>query len=291
MMTVIQATHLKFNYGSQQVLKDIDFTVEKGEIIGLIGENGAGKSTLLNILLGLLPAHGAATVLDRKPGTAFNKAHLGSMLQGDMVLSGITVLEMLQEAAAQYPKALDPLTVLAEIGLQAQGNQRITNLSGGQLRRVTFGMALVGNPDLLFLDEPTAGMDAKARQDFWQHIETLRQQGKTMIITSHYLEEIQQIADRLLILQDGRFTFQGTLDELQAQHLETVITCQTQLQPAIFKGLPAVTGVQQTGPLLKIHSTDGDLTLKALVPLLDQLHQISVTRKSLEDIFIQMTGK
>jgi ABC-2 type transport system ATP-binding protein len=181
--------------------------------------------------------------------------------------------------------------LLNEFHLSDLKPQRLGSLSGGQLRRITFAVALVGNPDLLFLDEPTVGMDAQSRKAFWTQIEQLRQQGKTMVITSHYLEEIQQVADRLLILQNGRFVFNGSLQALQKQHLGATITCETDLQSAIFNGLPAVDKVQLVAPKLIIHSTDGDQTLRALVPMLDRLHQISVTRESLEDIFLQLTGK
>ncbi len=215
MTTIIQTEHLKFSYGDKTVLKDINLTVQPGEIVGLIGVNGAGKTTLLNILLGLLSGTGTVKVFDQQPGTTAIKARLGSMLQGDMIIPSITVGDILTLAAAETPDALDPAALLEELQLQQLKSQRLGSLSGGQLRRVTFAVALIGQPDLLFLDEPTVGMDATARKEFWNKIEQLRQQGKTIIITSHYLEEIQQVADRLLILQDGRFTFDGSLQQLQ----------------------------------------------------------------------------
>lgn len=289
MTTIIQTEHLKFNYDKKQVLKDINLTVHAGEIIGLIGVNGAGKTTLLNILLGLLSGKGAVSVFDKKPGNPNSKARIGSMLQGDMIIPGITVGDMLKLAAEQTEHALDPDSLLADLNLTQLKTQRLGNLSGGQLRRVTFAVALIGQPDLLFLDEPTVGMDANARKAFWDQVEQLRQQGKTIVITSHYLEEIQQIADRLLILQNGRFTFDGTLQQLQKQHLGATITCETDLQPAIFSGLADVDHVHSMGDKLVIHSRNGDQTLKALVPMLDRLHQISLNRESLEDIFLQLT--
>lgn len=289
MTTVIQAEHLKFSYGDKAVLKDINLTVQPGEIVGLIGVNGAGKTTLLNILLGLLSGTGTVKVFDQQPGTTAIKGRLGSMLQGDMIIPSITVGDILTLAAAETPDALDPAALLEELQLQQLKSQRLGSLSGGQLRRVTFAVALIGQPDLLFLDEPTVGMDATARKEFWNKIEQLRQQGKTIIITSHYLEEIQQVADRLLILQDGRFTFDGSLQQLQKKHLGATITFETDLQPAIFKGLAAVDQVHSIGSKLAIHSNNGDQTLKSLVPMLDRLHQINLSRKSLEDIFLQLT--
>ncbi len=236
MTTVIQAEHLKFSYGDKAVLKDINLTVQPGEIVGLIGANGAGKTTFLNILLGLLAGTGEVSVFGQRPGAPDSKVRLGSMLQGDMVIAGTTVGDLMQLAAAQSPRALDPDALLNEFHLSDLKPQRLGSLSGGQLRRITFAVALVGNPDLLFLDEPTVGMDAQSRKTFWTQIEQLRQQGKTMVITSHYLEEIQQVADRLLILQNGRFVFNGSLQALQKQHLGATITCETDLIAHIIKG-------------------------------------------------------
>ncbi|RXT58363.1 ABC transporter ATP-binding protein [Lacticaseibacillus chiayiensis] len=289
MTTIIKTEHLKFSYDKKQVLNDINLTVHSGEIIGLIGVNGAGKTTLLNILLGLLSGKGDVTVFDQKPGAAASKARLGSMLQGDMIIPGITVGDMLKLAAEEADHALDPDRLMADLNLTQLKTQRLGNLSGGQLRRLTFAIALIGQPDLLFLDEPAVGMDANARKAFWDKIEQLRQQGKTIVITSHYLEEIQQVADRLLILQNGRFIFDGSLQQLQKQHLGATITCETDLQPAIFNGLADVDHVHSNGDKLVIHSRNGDRTLRALVPMLDRLHQISLNRESLEDIFLQLT--
>ncbi len=143
-------------------------TVQPGEIVGLIGVNGAGKTTLLNILLGLLSGTGTVKVFDQQPGTTAIKARLGSMLQGDMIIPSITVGDILTLAAAETPDALDPAALLEELQLQQLKSQRLGSLSGGQLRRVTFAVALIGQPDLLFLDEPTVGMDATARKEFWK---------------------------------------------------------------------------------------------------------------------------
>ncbi|MBM6439418.1 ABC transporter ATP-binding protein [Lacticaseibacillus rhamnosus] len=289
MHTIIRTEHLKFSYGKKQVLNDINLTVNAGEIIGLIGVNGAGKTTLLNILLGLLKGEGAVSVFEQQPGSAISKARIGSMLQGDMVVPGITIADLLKLAAAESDHPLDTNKLLTDLRLEPFKTQRLGSLSGGQLRRVTFAVALINQPDLLFLDEPTVGMDANSRKAFWDNIEQLRQEGKTIVITSHYLEEIQQIADRLLILQKGRFIFDGSLQQLQKQHLGATITFETDLQLAIFNGLPAVDHVDKLKSKLAIHSMDGDQTLRALAPLLDRLHQVSVNRESLENIFLQLT--
>ncbi|BDR59230.1 ABC transporter ATP-binding protein [Xylocopilactobacillus apicola] len=288
---VIETRNLKFSYGKKEVLKGLNLEVAKGEIVGLIGENGAGKSTLLNILLGVLKGSGEIKVFNSQPGILSNKEKIGSMLQGDMRIKKINVEEMLMEAAAQYETVLPVDRLLEIIGLANERKQLLTSLSGGQMRRVTFGIALIGDPELLFLDEPTAGMDASARQQFWQRITDLKMQGKTIVITSHYLEEIQQAASRLLILQGGGFSFQGTLAELQAQHHETTIIFKTELQSKAFRDLSAVEKVTQHDQQIELISSDGDLTLKSLVPVFDRIEEIKVERQSLEEIFVKMTAK
>ncbi|MFC6181207.1 ABC transporter ATP-binding protein [Lactiplantibacillus daowaiensis] len=290
MKPIIQATQVQFNYGAQVVLSGVDLTIHPGEIIGLIGENGAGKTTLLNLLLGLRTVkQGQLTVFDQRPGSMISKQKIGSMLQGDLPIRGVTVKDMLELAAVQYPNALKPTDLLAELELTPLAKRRLNALSGGQLRRVTFALALIGNPDLLFLDEPTVGMDTNAQQAFWQRINALKAQGKTMIITSHYLPEIQAVADRICLLQKGQIAFQGTFQALQQQYQQVEITCQTALPAATFMDLPGVTAVTKTGLQLQISSEAGDATLGALVPFLAQLKQVAVKRESLADIFVHLT--
>ncbi|MFD0896264.1 ABC transporter ATP-binding protein [Loigolactobacillus binensis] len=291
MKTLIQAQHLQFSYGTKLVLNNLNFTIYAGEIIGLIGENGAGKTTLLNILLGVYSASGKITLFEQRPGSKFVKARIGSMRQTDMVMQGVNVLELLTEVATCYSTPLTVDQLLNELQLTEIASKRLTNLSGGQLRRVTFAVALIGDPDLLFLDEPTVGMDVNARRVFWRRIQLLKQQGKTIIITSHYLNEIQDVADRLLLMHAGHFIFQGTFSKLQKQNQRVTITFQTQIPVTRFKTLPGVTDIRNANDQICIKSVDGDITLTALTTFLPQLRQITVTRESLEDIFIHLTNK
>lgn len=291
MKTLIEATHLKFNYGQKSVLKDISFRVNSGEIIGLIGENGAGKTTLLNILLGLYPTTGDVVLFGKQPGSKVGKAHIGSMLQTDMVIQGVTVSELLAEIASCYETSFSPEQLIKELHLTTFAKERLTNLSGGQLRQVTFAIALIGNPDLLFLDEPTVGMDVQARQSFWHRIRLLKQQGKTIVITSHYLNEIQEVADRILVMKNGQFIFQGSFNDLQNQHQRVEIVFQTERASDVLKVLPHVTEINKSDGNIHIRSTDGDATLYALMKNFKHLHQITVTRESLETIFVQLTNQ
>ncbi|MCI1632536.1 MAG: ABC transporter ATP-binding protein [Liquorilactobacillus nagelii] len=290
MNEIIKINELEFKYGNKRVLKNINLTINSGEIVGLIGENGAGKTTLLNILLGLLPSNHQVTILGGKPGEKKARQKIGSMLQGDMVLANVTVAEIIAEAAAQYDQPVVVAELLQNLGLKEYENELLKSLSGGLMRRVTFALALVGNPELLFLDEPTVGMDSQARKIFWNRIKKLRDAGKTVVITSHYLEEIQQTADRLLILQNGKFSFQGTLPELQNKNKKTVIRFKTKLAINKFQLLTAVTSITPAAEnWICLNSEDGDATLRALTPFLADISNISIQRESLEDIFLTMT--
>lgn len=290
MTVMVQAQQVGFDYGSHQVLKSIDVTINTGEIIGLIGENGAGKSTLLSLLLGLhRPQRGQLQVCGLQPGDQRAKAQIGVMLQNDVALQGVTVHEVLTLTAAHYATAFDVTTLLAELGLTDLTKRKLTTLSGGQLRRVTFAMALVGNPNLLFLDEPTVGMDTTAQRAFWNRIRALKAAGKTIIITSHHLEEIQNVADRILLLKDGRLTFQGTFQTLQQRFQHVEITFQSPLSSHTFDSLAGVTAVEQHAEELRLISQNGDATLAALTPYFAAMHQITVSRESLADIFVHLT--
>ncbi|WP_412989660.1 ABC transporter ATP-binding protein [Pediococcus siamensis] len=291
MQTLIQAKQLSFSYGSKKVLTDINFEIYSGEIIGLIGENGAGKTTLLNILLGSYKADGQLHVFGRQPGNKLNKALIGVMPQNDMRLQSVTVADLLTEVAACYETSLNPKEVLRDLQLSDLARMRLTRLSGGQLRRVSFAIALISNPEVLFLDEPTVGLDVNARQDFWRRIALLKQQGKTIVIINHYLNEIEDVADRILIMKNGQFVFQGSLGQLQQNFRQVKMTFQTRLPFSHFQSLPAVIKSDQTADSIQLVTTSEDQTLAALSTDLPQLHHLRIEQKSLEDIFIALTRK
>ncbi|KRM89969.1 ABC transporter ATP-binding protein [Liquorilactobacillus cacaonum] len=289
MEQIISIKNLNFSYGRNEIIKGLNLSISKGEIIGLIGENGAGKTTLLNILLGLLPSKQNVKVFGGRPGSLLAKQKIGSMLQGDLVLSNVRIEEFLEEVATQYNNSIPLEPILIKLDLVQHRHKFLKELSGGLMRRVTFAQALLSNPELLFLDEPTVGMDAQARHIFWELIEELREQGKTMIITSHYLEEIQQVASRIIFLQKGNFTFQGTLNELQALHKQTTISITAECEQYNFAKLVGVVKVEKSGSQVAIKSIDGDKTLKELLLECPEVSNITVEHETLEKIFLQMT--
>ena len=282
--TLVEVPELKFNYSSKMVLRGVNLTVPTGEIIGLIGENGAGKTTLLKLLLGILHSQSGAIQWNKVA-----KPEVNTMFQNNLKLVGVTVRDLLQLTAAQYRNPRPVADVMEELALSSFAKRPLSRLSGGQLRKVAFGLTLVSNAQLLFSDEPTVGMDVNTRQIFWRKIEQMRVQGKTVLITSHYLAEIQEVADRILILKAGKIKFNGTLAELQRGYLTSQISFVTNLSKARFQGLPNVKQVLVKGQQVTLDTTDSDQTLRALAPWLNQLNNVKITAASLENIFTAMT--
>ena len=287
MTNAIQVNNLSFSYGKQDVLKNLSFRINAGSMVGLIGENGAGKTTLLKLLQGLFLTQGEISIFDRQPKKV--RCWVGTMPQGDLKLPGVTVIEFLRNIGSTYVNPVSPMQLLQLNGIQALANTRLNRLSGGQLRRVTFLCALVGRPKLLFLDEPTVGMDVNARQMLWQQVKKLQQAGVTVVITSHYLDELQDVADELLILQAGRISFQGTFDELRHRDMQTTFRFHSSLSQAQLKQLHAVQSVSQYGDYWVVVSTNADATLAQMSQAIAQFHDLTINKQSLTKIFSDMT--
>ncbi|WP_416353538.1 ABC transporter ATP-binding protein [Agrilactobacillus fermenti] len=288
--TMIELKNVSKRFGNHQVLKDINLTVKPGEIVGLIGENGAGKSTIINLLLGLLQASsGEVSVLGEAPAQESHKQKLGAMLQENVSMESIKVRELLTLVRSYYAKPLlyQELLELADLtSVQAMTSDK---LSGGQKRRLTFALAMAGDPDLLFLDEPTVGMDVNSRQHFWSKIEQMRAQGKTIVVTNHYLDELEGIVSRLLILQHGVFSFDGTLAELQQQYAKRTITFESNLPLVkIYEYLPDV-NLKEKDLQFSLKTSDSDQALRQLAPILTQLSNITIQPDSLNAIFGNLT--
>lgn len=287
MTNAIQVNQLSFRYGKQAVLKNLSFQIQSGSIVGLIGENGAGKTTLLNLLQGILRTQDQVAIFDRQPKQACR--WVGTMPQSDLKLPGVTVIELLQNIGSTYADPVDTMQLLQDNGIEVLANKRLNHLSGGQLRRVTFLCALVGRPKLVFLDEPTVGMDVNARKRLWQQVKKMQQAGVTIVITSHYLEELQDVADELLILQSGQISFQGTFAELRHQDTQTTLRFRSALSQARLKQLPAVRSVSQQADYWVVVSTDADATLAQMSQVIDQFHDLTINQQSLTTIFSDMT--
>jgi ABC-2 type transport system ATP-binding protein len=276
----IEVSGLCKRYGDYEAVRGIDLGVRRGEVFGLLGPNGAGKTTTVEILEGYRErTSGAVSVLGHDPARrAIDlRRRIGIVLQSGGIYSHITPREALAQWAGFYPHPRDVDEVLALAGLERQADARNRTLSGGQLRRLDFALALVGDPELIFLDEPTTGFDPEARRAAWETIRSLRSLGKTIVLTTHYLDEAQALADRVAIMKDGRILAIGPPRELGAGAAHYRITYRS-----------------ATGELVERETDDptallAELTAEALARG-ERLEELSVGRPSLEDVYLELTA-
>src|ERR1700693_2690323 len=218
------------NYGSVRALHGVDFRVRAGQVVALLGPNGAGKTTAVKLLLGLMqPNLGRARVFGGDPTNPQNRMRTGAMLQVGRVPETLRVGEHIDLFSTYYPKPMPLEVVLAAAGLEKLRDRKFGDLSGGQRQRTLFALAICGNPDLLFLDEPTAGLDVEARRGLWEEIRRLVDRGKTVLLTTHYLEEADALADRIAVINQGEIIAEGSPAEIKAQTSGKRIRCITAL--------------------------------------------------------------
>ena len=291
-MITFQQVGMSFN--KTEVLSDVTFHIEKGEIVALLGPNGAGKSTTIQLLLGLRkPTHGELSVFGEAPGTLTVREKIGVMLQDVSVLDLVTVRELLLLVQGYYKNALSLDELVTLSGLDpAILPMRTEKLSGGQKRRVNFALALVGKPELLVLDEPTVGMDAPTRKRFWKTIAQLAKQGTTVVFTTHYLEEAESAATRILLVEDGKLIQDATPAQLkQHLHLQRVsFQVTTPLSEAILRKLSS-TDSQIDGMSITLFTEDADQLLKELIAFEVEMKELTISRGTLEDAFTALTKR
>ncbi len=297
---VIEVTGLAKSFGQVQALNGVDLTVDPGQIFAVLGPNGAGKTTMLEILEGYMDRNGgSARVLGQDPGRPDSgwREDIGIVLQETALEPALTVRESIEMFAGYYahPMAVDE--VISLVGLEAATGIRTGRLSGGQRRRLDVGIALVGDPALLFLDEPTTGFDPAARRKAWEMIGGLRDIGKTILLTTHYLEEAEALADRIAILSQGRVIAEGRPDELGGpERNRTVISFR--LEDRAEVELPdSLAGRSQSdggAAVVRISTPDPAGDLAALISWAGEqgidLGSLEVKRPSLEDVYLEMIG-
>ena len=291
---------LRMSYGSTEVLRGVDFGVRYGEVFCLLGPNGAGKTTILEILEGFrTPTGGTARVLGLDPVTQSAKLRerAGMVLQECGFPRQARVAELIDTWRSYYPNPLPLGELLELVELTEKRNTQVRKLSGGQRRRLDFALALAGRPDLVFLDEPTTGFDPEARRRCWAAIENLRRLGTTIVLTTHYLDEAERLADRIAILRAGRIELAGTTGEVaMLAGLATRISFTT--PPALRRGqvtAPAGIELAVRGPEAVCHTDNAAMTLRRLLDWalenhLGDLDGLAVTAPSLEDTYLQLTG-
>ncbi len=284
-------------YDNRTVVDHLDLEVQQGEVFAFLGRNGAGKTTTTEILEGYRTRDGGSvSVLGVDPASAGPewRAKLGIVLQESRPLGALTVRETLRLYAAYFPNPRTVNDVITLVGLEDQTNQRAGRLSGGQVRRLDVGVALIGNPELVFLDEPTTGFDPEARRQFWDVIIGLRNLGTTVFLTTHYMDEAQVLADRVAVLRDGKVAALGTPADLQALRGDVEI-CFT-LPPGIeIAALPQLSKpAVLAGGEVRIETTAPTADLAALCSWADskglELPGLTVERPTLEDVFLAIAG-
>ncbi|KEG40142.1 ABC transporter ATP-binding protein [Streptomyces althioticus] len=282
-------------YGDVRAVDDLTLTLRPGETVALLGPNGAGKSTTLDLLLGLKrPDSGSVTVLGTGPREAIVAGRVGAMLQSGGLMGEVTVAELVRLACGLHPRPYPVADVLARAGLTAIAGRRADKLSGGQAQRVRFALATAGDGDLIVLDEPTTGMDVTARRAFWATMRDQADRGRTVLFATHYLEEADAIADRVLVLHRGRLLADGTATEIKASTGMRRISFDLPggtPDEAALRRLPAVTAVSVSpGGTVRMRSKDADATVHALYGLGFYPRNLEVAGLGLEQAFVALTG-
>jgi len=281
-MTIAELKGVTKRYGPVLALRDVDLQIRSGELLALLGPNGAGKTTAVKLLLGLLkPTSGSVHLPARE--------RVGAMLQVAKVPETIKVREHIHLFSSYYPSPLPMNDVLAAAGLQGIENRQFGELSGGQKQRVLFALAICGKPDLLFLDEPTVGLDTEARRVFWDYIRSFVAAGGSVLLTTHYLEEADALADRILVINRGRIIAEGTPAELKARGTAKKIRCTTRLDAVTLRSIAGVSGIVQDDRRFEILTAQPEAVLRDLLIRDTTLANLEVSSSSLEEAFLAIT--
>lgn len=277
-------------YGSQLALDGMDLCLRGGELTALLGPNGAGKSTAIGLLLGLIkPSSGEAKLFGRAPHSLLARRQIGVMLQSAELPDSNTVGELLQLTRSYYPAPLGLRECVALAGLDGLLGRRYAKLSGGQQRRVQFALAVCGRPRLLFLDEPTTGLDVEARQGLWRAIRALIDSGCSILLTSHYLEEAEALADRVVVINRGRCVAEGTVAEVRARVAQRRIRCHSMLAVDSVAAWPEVRDARLENGQLEIIADAAESVVRRLLAEDAGLQDLEVQRAGLTEAFIELT--
>jgi ABC-2 type transport system ATP-binding protein len=277
-------------YGSNTALAGLDLQIQRGKITALLGPNGAGKTTAISLLLGLaMPDAGRALLFGGSPIELANRRRIGVMLQGPALATMMRVRELIRQVRRYYPcpKPLDEIAHLA--GLDSLMSRKYGELSGGQQRRVQFAMAFCGNPELLFLDEPTTGLDVEAREVLWRSVRTLVAGGCAVLLTTHYIEEAEALADRVLVVSRGKLIAEGTVEQMRAHVVRQRVRCISTIPIEHIEQWPGVSHVTRDDVWLDIETTSAEPTVLRLLQADPTARALEVHRAGLAEAFIHIT--
>ena len=291
----IVLNHVTKRYNQNEAVKDVSLTIEQGSIVALLGANGAGKTTTISMLLGLTkPSSGSIQVLGGNPAHPDARRFIGAMLQQVEMVQKVKVREVIDLFRSYYPTPIPTIDLLKMAGLTTEANKQADRLSGGQQRRLQYALAMAGDPRLLFLDEPTTGMDITSRREFWANLRSVfREDGRTLILTTHHLEEAESIADRIVLMQRGQVLADGSVKELKAKTGFSYVSCTLQPQASadVLQTLHHAEGIEISGRQVRIKTKDADAILRALIFDRYPVEHFEVTTGRLEDAFISLTSE
>jgi ABC-2 type transport system ATP-binding protein len=278
--------------GPVHAVRGIDVSIARGETVALLGPNGAGKSTTIDMILGLArPDGGVVEVLGRTPAEAVAAGLIGAMLQTGQLIRNLSVHEIVAMAASLYPRPMAVDDVLELVGLKDVAKQRTQKLSGGETQRVRFAVALIGDPELMILDEPTVAMDVEGRHAFWLAMRRLAAEGRTLLFATHYLEEADANSDRAILLARGKVVADGPTTEIKGRvGTRTIRATLPEVEPAEFAALPGVESADRHGDAISLVCTDSDQAIRALLASYPQARDIEIAGAGLEDAFLRLTG-
>lgn len=298
--TIIDVKALKKYYGETKAVDEINFQLLEGEVLAILGPNGAGKTTTVEMLEGLRkPDSGSIEYFDEKLPPSDNriKEAIGVQLQTSSFFEYLSVKETLDLFAGLYEKSLSSESLIDEVSLKEKEKTYTKNLSGGQLHRLAIAVALVNDPRVVFLDEPTTGLDPQARRMLWETVKNLKKKQKTIIMTTHYMEEAEQLADRIIIMDHGKIIMRGTLDELvNSLNAENIVTFSVRGDNSIPSGFLEMEGLDHTeNRTYSIKTKDVERTLAKIFDYSKRfellLDDVTIRKPNLEDVFIALTGR
>jgi ABC-2 type transport system ATP-binding protein len=287
----IAATGLRKDFGSVHAVQGIDLEIRSGEIVAFLGPNGAGKTTTIDMILGLSePTAGDVTVFGQSPRTAISHGLVAAVMQTAGLLKDISVRETLELTGSLFVHHASVDSVMKRAGITDIGDRRVNKCSGGQQQRLRFAMALLSDPELLILDEPTTGMDVAGRRDFWAAIRQDASRGRTILFATHYLEEADEYADRIILVRQGRIVADGTATQIKAMAAgRTVRATVPGVTARLLEAVPAADSVEMRGETVLIHSKDSDAVARFLLTHSDA-HDLEIESRGIEDAFIALTS-
>jgi ABC-2 type transport system ATP-binding protein len=279
------------SFGAVDAVRGIDLTVAPGEVVAFLGPNGAGKTSTIDIILGLArPTRGEVEVYGFPPAGAVARGLVAAVMQSGGLLKDLTVAETVQLTASLFHASRPVAEVLERAGITGIADRRVVRCSGGEKQRLRFAMALLSDPELLILDEPTTGMDVEGRRDFWAAIRQDAERGRTVLFATHYLEEADAYADRIVLVRQGRIVADGTASQIKAMTAgRTLRATMSGATPEAMRAVPGADSVEVRGDTVLIHSRDTDAVARHLLAHTDA-HDLEIAPRGLEDAFIALTG-